>query len=266
MVPYLKQTAPYDIRPNVEEQQAIMKKFMLAAIAALLAAMSASAAPVVFTFGDHPNANLTTQLQYGLRLDGVDLVPGAGPTWSVGNNLPGSMGGPLSLIYDPMDIVNNPGTATALISGTVYSNMDGSLWSVFYTLSGLSLIDGLAADPQFGGGFLAQAGNGTLSMLNGSVSFNLFGKSDGTSVFAFNNIGHRLPGNPGVGWVGEGWLDPNQFPGSDPHGYNDFLMTATPGPPTGGEEVVPEPGTIGLMLIGLGMLVGGRTFRRTRKS
>ena len=226
---------------------------MLLALATMTLALTASAAPVIFTFGDHPDAGIsgTRQTPYGIILDDLDdpYNQGYGPTFSVGPNLGGS-GGPLTLVYDPMNLA-----AGATIAGFAYRNDIGVVYSVNYFLTGLTAIGGDA----LANGFTATAANGTLSSPNQTIA--LVGKADSTgSVFTFNNIGWRLPGDPGVGWVGEGWLDPTYFSKSM-FGYNDFLMTAIPGPPPGNEPV-PEPGTISLMLIGIGMLVGGRKLRR----
>ncbi len=205
----------------------------------MLVAMTASAAPIVFTLGDHPDSSLVSQTPYGLRLDS-QAPAGAGPTWSVGPNLGGS-GGPVTLAWDTTNLA-----AGALISGTLFRNDDNTLWTVSYQLTGLT---GLG-----GGGFTATAGNGTLTPNAGGSAIALTGKQGGSGLaFVFDNTGFRLPGN--TGWAGRGWLDPSRVC------CDDWLVTATPGPPPGGSDI-PEPGTISLMLIGLGMLIGGRKLRK----
>lgn len=198
-----------------------MKKFVFAICALLLAgAPSAFAAPVSFVLGDHPDGALYngTDNPYGLRYDDTDSI------YSVGDNLAGSVGGPVILTFDPMNLA-----AGATISGTVVDVDDSSVWTLVYTLSGLT------AAPN--GGFIAQKGEGT--MTDGSDVIVLTGKSDGTGVFIFDDDGHRLPGD--TGWVGRGWLKGD--------GTNDFLVTAT---------VVPVPAALWLFAPALLGLAGLR--------
>ena len=217
-----------------------MKRFTLLAALMLMIAATVSAAPIVFTLGDHPDGQLGTD-NYGIRLDNH---PGS-PTFSVGTNLSGT-GGYVTLIWDPADLA-----AGATISGDVVRNDDLTDWTVSYFLTGLT------AAPN--GGFIATGGNGTLSEVGGANRvIALMGKTNGLGeAFIFDNNGHRLPTEDG--WVGEGWLAPSSSC------CDDWLVTAVPGPPPG-EEEVPEPGTISLMIIGLGMLVGGRKLRQKRNS
>jgi len=209
------------------------------------------AAPMFFLLGDHPDGREydgSSDTAYGLRYDQQ------GALYSVGGNL-GGEGGPLVLEYDPVAL-------TAEIRGFIdrYYPGDGSdsgpgqAFFVEYELSGV------VAE---GAGFTATGGNGTASAA-GPCSlncdpFSLIGKQDDNGLaFIFSNIGFRLGPNGtnlGEGWVGNGWLE-----GA---GTNDWLVTGVPSDAPG--EEVPEPGTVGLMLIGLGMLAGGRKFRNRKQ-
>jgi len=221
--------------------------------AALLAALgvfapATQAAPVFFLLGDHPGGLLYDDTDpdtaYGLRLDHLDA------TYSAGNNLGGN-GGPLYLTYDPDDLA-----AGARIFGTIDRNTepgDGVNFDVEYFLFGLSA---------FGEGFRASGGNGSITAIapcTVDCSYELLGKQDLDGwAFIWDNDGSKLPDAPGTGWVGEGWVQ-GRWPG-----FNDWLVTGVPSPPPPGEEI-PEPGTISLMLIGLGMLAGGRKLRNLRR-
>lgn len=202
------------------------------------------AAPVFFLLGDHPDGALYTgdpDTAYGLRLDTL------GTTYSAGTNLGGN-GGALYLTYDPTDL-----SAGARIFGEIDRNSepgDGVNFEVEYLMTGLSA---------FGGGFRATGGNGTITGeagCTGTCSFNLIGKQDSNGwAFIFDNDGYRIDGDTTT-FVGNGWVEGK--------GTNDWLVTGVPTPPPPGEEV-PEPGTVGLMLIGLGMLAGGRKFRNRKQ-
>lgn len=224
---------------------------MLFALAALMLAVTASAAPVVFTLHDHPDGALyngTPSTAYGLRTDNNS----GGVTFSVSPLLGGNRGQSVGITWDPANLA-----AGATIFGTAVRNDDNTLWTVNYNLSNITLLGG--------GGFSATAGNGTISEIGGaSRSIAMTGVADSTGdVFVFAFDSHRLGGfpnhpvpNAGPNQpVGRGWIDPSK-PCCD-----DWLVTATPGPPPG-QQPIPEPGTISLMLIGIGMLVGARKMRR----
>jgi len=195
-------------------------------------ALPVLAAPVTFTLGDHPDAQLFQSdptSPYGIRIDNAP-PPGAGPTFSVGTNL-GGLGGPTTLTWDPLNL-----GAGATITGTLERNDDGTFWTATYTLSGLFA----AAN----GGFEATAGTGSLDEIGGLArSIALTGEQNNAGiVFEFDNNGHRLP--TADGWVGHGWLLP---PGST----DDWLVTATH---------VPVPAALWLFASALGLLVRwGRT-------
>lgn len=190
-----------------------------------IAALSAQATTVTYILGDHEDGALYDGFSasgatgpYGLRFDAIDPPNGNGPTFSVGNNLGGN-GGLLLLSWDDANLA-----AGATISGSMYRNDTGDVWSVTYNLTGL-VGDG-------NGGWTATGGTG---LLNGTID--LIGKPDDHGhAFIFANDGHRLAGD--TGWVGRGWFEGD--------GSNDFLVTAT---------VVPVPAAVwlfGSALVGLG--------------
>jgi len=77
-----------------------------------------------------------------------------------------------------------------------------------------------------------------------------FDPSDGSGVLGLNGVGFKF-------------TSPIEFGNGTEELYISSITVELRGP--GGEEV-PEPGTIGLMLIGLGMLAGGRKFRNRKNS
>lgn len=194
-----------------------LTKYFLASVL-LMFSSSALAATMTFVLGDHEDGSLYdgSTNPYGVRLDQYHQI------FSVGDNLAGSFaGGPVLLTFDPMDLA-----AGALISGVVVDTDTGAAWDLVYTLSGLTAAEN--------GGFFAQSGAGSLTEQMGTGMVALMGMSNGSEVFEFDNDGHRLDGDPGVGWVGRGWLDG--------HGTNDFLVTAT---------VVPVPAAFWMFGAGL---------------
>ena len=207
-------------------------KFALGAVFLGLS-FSSHAALVTYILGDHPDGSLYIAPNisgpngpYGIRIDDIDPPNGDGPTFSVGSNLGGS-GGLVTLTWDPMDL-----SVDALINGSVYRNDLGSTWQVSYRLSGLAAAGN--------GGFTAQTGTGEI--FNNGTLFSLTGESDGNAVFEFDNDGHRLQGDPGVGWVGRGWLLPE---GS----VDDWLVTGT---------IIPLPASVWLFGASLMSLLGLR--------
>jgi hypothetical protein len=171
---------------------------------------------------DHPDGTISPP-PYGLRLDSLGI------TLSTELN-----GASTVLSWD--------GGSTATISGTLWNNQAAEMWSVDYTLTGVS-----AAPANLG--FSALAGSGTLTDASLNV-ITLTGLQDGAgSAFDFLADGHRLASHPGYGGsqaaVGRGWLTGT--------GTNDWLVLATP---------VPEPGTA--LLFGLGLVfLSGSSSRRT---
>lgn len=190
------------------------------------AALSAQASVVTYILNDHLDGALydgssTTGAfgPYGLRYDAINPPNGAGPTFSVGDGLGGN-GGLLLLTWDDANLA-----AGATISGSVYHNVTGDVWSVTYDLTGL-VSDG-------NGGWAATSGTGFLDTIALTSAVN----GDG-HAFIFANDGHRLDG--GTGWVGRGWFEGE--------GTNDFLVTGT---------LVPVPAALwlfGSALAGLGWL------------
>lgn len=203
-----------------------MNKIKLCLAFVLMAFSStAFATSMSFAIGNHSDGAIYDGVTnpYGLRMDDT------GQTFTVGDNLPASYtGAEVILTFDPENLA-----AGALILGVIIDNATGVAWNLSYSLSDL------AAAPN--GGFIAQAGSGTLAEQAGEGFIPLLGKSDGTGVFIFDNDGHRLDGD--TGWVGRGWLQGDGV-------SNDFLVTAAP---------VPLPGAFWLMGAGLiGVFGAGR--------
>ncbi|HIF96498.1 MAG TPA: PEP-CTERM sorting domain-containing protein [Myxococcales bacterium] len=191
------------------------RSLVFAVIAVVLFAAGSSQAgtilPGQYFLLDHPDGTISPP-PYGLRLDYLGI------TLSTELN-----GASTVLSWD--------GGTTATISGTLWNNQAAEMWSVDYTLTGVS-----AAPANLG--FSAVAGSGTLTDASLNV-IALTGLQGGTgSTFDFLADGHRLGSHPGYGGsqaaVGRGWLT-----GA---GTNDWLVLATP---------VPEPGTA--LLFGLGL-------------
>jgi len=194
---------------------------------------SASAVSVLpaglYLLQDHPDAQLWDHSStsgpngpYGLRMDSMPGTPG--PTFSMEQG-----GAEVFMYWD--------GGATASIYGEIQHNVDGDLWDLTFTITGIT-----AAAPGIGGGFVSTGGTGMISDQNSADEVALAGKQDGGGhAFRFLGDGHRMPDNDTA--VGRGWIDAS--------GTNDFLFTATP---------VPEPGSLGLL--GLGLVAGLRRLRK----
>ena len=171
---------------------------------------------------DHPDGS-SSPPPYGLRLDFLGIT--------LSTELNGAS-----------TVLSWAGGTTATITGTLWNNQAAELWSVDYTLTGVS-----AAPANLG--FSALAGSGTLTDASLNV-IALTGMQNATgSAFDFLADGYRLESDPGYGGsqaaVGRGWLTGT--------GTNDWLVLATP---------VPEPGTA--LLFGLGLVfLSGSSSRRT---
>ncbi len=189
---------------------------LLLLIGWLVVGSSASAGTILpgqYRLLDHPDGSVNPP-PYGLRMDVL------GFTFSVETS-----GANVILDWD--------GGTTASITGSLWNNQTSEMWTVDYTLTGVT-----AAPLSLG--FSATAGSGTLTdpLLVDTI---MTGEANGSgSVFDFLADGHRLGSWPAYGDadtpVGRGWLQP---PGST----DDWLVRAV---------VIPEPGTA--LLLGLGLL------------
>lgn len=84
-----------------------------------------------------------------------------------------------------------------------------------------------------------------------AMGFNQFSPDTGAGVLGANGIAFTFKAPINFGKNGTEQL---------------YISSVTVSALTPGGEEVPEPGTIGLMLIGLGMLAGGRKFRNRKNS
>ncbi len=217
------------MRPNgfTEHRRSVFASVLmttLLTIATFIAAGSVQAGVILpgqYYLLDHPDGAISPP-PYGLRLD------------DIGATLSTELNG-ASVILDW-----NGGT-TASITGTLWHNQLGEMWTVDYTLTGVVAAGGNQ-------GFSATGGTGTLTdaLLNDII---MTGKQDVSgSAFDFLADGDRLGGFPAFPSdtpVGRGWLEPG---GST----NDWLVIGVP---------VPEPGTALLVGMGLALMAGRRTRR-----
>ena len=168
-------------------------------------ALAGTILPGTYVLLDHGDGNLGPD--YGLRVDGI------GELFSV------ELGGAQTLL-------TWGGGATASLSGTLYDNDTGDIWTVSYDLTGVT-----AVGTQ---GFHATAGTGTLTDPLSNVT-NLVGRTNNNGyVFTFLADGHRISGDNDTP-VGRGWLEP-------PSSTDDWIVRAAP---------IPEPGTATLLTLGL---------------
>ncbi|MEO1176433.1 MAG: VPLPA-CTERM sorting domain-containing protein [Pseudomonadota bacterium] len=199
--------------------------FVLAAALSFVATLG-SAATFTYDLHDHPGASKTAEHDYGLRLDEW------GQFFSFGN------GASAQLVYDDA-------AGTAVISGSVRESLGlsggsktfGGLWTLSYTMTGLS---------DLGGGFFKDFVGGSGSLTDGTTTRVLGAAANRAGeYFIFDANGHRISDPNGI--TGHGWVGKNG-------GYNDFLLTATIAP-------VPLPAAAWLLIGALAGLFGLR--RRT---
>lgn len=217
----------------------LTKKLRLGAAAAittltLCAASAATAAVHVFDLHDNPDGTKTSKgYDYGLRLD------------HYGKFFSFDHGSTARLRY-------NSSTGEATITGTMRESKGynaagtareyGDLWTISYTMTGLTDLGG--------GAFEDTVGNGSGSITLAGTSYTLGAKSDGSTYFTLDDDGHRLPAGSDF-FSGRGWVDPAANLG----GANDFLFAAN-------LAVMPVPAAGWLLIAGIG---GLGMLRRMRK-
>ncbi len=206
-------------------------KHLATFIALYLWASVASAAIYTYTLHDHPAGNAQANYDYGLRLDSENLFF----TFQNGN---------LTLTYD--DVLGTMQITGFANQSTPVDNTSLNDTPIFYELVAGDIND------QGGGFFTATGGSGTVGPSADTPLVSLTGKGlmsgpNAGLTFLFLNDGHRLPGNPGTGIVGRGWIE-----GED---TNDFLFTATLNP-------VPVPAAVWLFGTALVGLIGFSKRRR----
>ncbi len=194
-------------------------------------APSVQAATYYFDLFDHPGSAQSPTYEYGLRVDQYDTF------FSFENGAAGY------LTYDSV-------AGTARISGTMRESLGsgsfGDLWTVDYRISGVT--------DQGGGTFIDTSGSGAGTITDGTTTYNLGAKANGSrQYFLFLADDHRLGGKgyPANSLVGRGWVN---YGGA--MSINDFLFTATTRstPPPNNPPPVPLPAAGWMLLAGLGAL------------
>ena len=210
-----------------------MKTAIFSVFALGLSVGTAQAATHYFNLTDFPAGGASADYDYGLRLD-RESPPAF---WSFSN------GTGATLSYDDEAL-------TASITGDVresfFGKEDGVLWSLTYTMSGLTDLGD--------GGFIDFTGAGSGTLTNGGTTLNLASAANREGFyFVFDTTDSRLPDYgitlPGDTSIGHGWAQ------SGP-GANDFLFTATP------ISEVPIPAAGFMLIAGIGGLVGLRKRRK----
>lgn len=207
---------------------------------------AASITPGIYQLHNHPDGDANPP-PYGMRLDELYNVSGGNDIFTLNFDHPQSN---LTLVFD--------GVSTITITGVAFGGLDGGGAYVNDNHLGLYQLDfvynigvGLAAgDDDL---IVIPGANmqnfGSITALNPAnptfgVAKTLFDVRDGNYSFRFgdedNDAGHRgYAGISGWGWVG---FNGNAHPGS----ADDFLFTA---------ELIPEPASAMLVLMGLGAVV-----------
>ena len=230
-------------------------RHVFALVCAFLLVGQASAATIYNLF-DHSDGNRSDgpeYFEYGLRLDSVGGANNPNSFWSFESSDDGNAQLPASSSLATLSV--DFARDAASISGQLRNNGTGELWTIDYSLSGLTILDGtLLGDAGVGTSFGAVSGAGSLINSDSSVSIALDGLLDSRDEFAFtlafeSGLGDGISFRSGP--LGEtntagGWID---APGT-----NDFLATVSP---------VPLPAA-GWML--LSALSGLGLIRRLRKS
>lgn len=196
---------------------------------ASVAATTSDAATFKYRLMDHPDGGHSKNApfaEYGLRLDQY------GSYWSYEN------GGNVTMEID--DGGGAAGAGMMTISGLMRQSFGalntpsfGNLWSISYTITGLTVgAQGTFVDT---GG----TGSGWITDTVGGTNYALGSKANRAGqYFLFLDDGHRVPG--GSQLIGRGWVDN----ASNLSGANDMLFTVTP---------MPLPAAGWMLLCGLGL-------------
>lgn len=217
-----------------------MPRVLLVTVFWALSALASAntVAPGNYFLLDHPNGALSSD--YGLRLDILDPPSGNGPTFST------TLGGArVTLSWD--------GSGTATISGTIFNNETGNLWSITHVLSGVTAT---------GSGFTATGGTMTVNvaaadqLLYGATVYTFYSVPAGGDAFIAQGDNHRCGNTQDCGpLIARGWLN---IAGAGVAGndgsIDDWLVQLRP---------VPLPAAIWLLLATLGVFRVG-ALRRAR--
>lgn len=195
------------------------------------AVIAAPISPGVFELLNHPDGLLVgSHGPYGLRLDFDSPPVGNGPTFDVQADST-----PVTLTWNL--------NGTVVIEGRLLNNTTNEFWDVVYNLTGVVATSG---------GFSATGGSGSLTYDDVGVApvsspISLTGKQNGSGeAFLFLPDGHRLAGD-NTTTVGRGWVEGDGT-------FNDWLVIGLQSETFN----VPEPATIGLLLVALAGMFAGR--------